>query len=95
MARATSKTKSSTAKSPAAISTTPVMPSDDPNPTTTSSAASQETSIPAQATAPNSTKKTKALAGSKNASLDHAALLARLAEKEGEYIFSRKHIICS
>ena len=93
MAHATSKTKS-TAKYPAAPSTTPVMQSDDSNPTTTPSlAASQETiaSTPVQVT----TKKTKALAGSKNASLDHATLLARLAEKEGEYIFSTKHIIWS
>jgi hypothetical protein len=87
MARTTGKTKAA-AKSPTATSTTPVMPSDDPNTSTTSSlAAPQETSTPVQVPASNlntTTKKTKALAGSKTASLDHAALLARLAEKEGE-----------
>lgn len=86
MARPT-RTKA-TAKSPTATSTTPVMPSDDPNPSTmSSSAVPQETSTRVQVTASNlntTMKKTKVPAGSKTVSLDHATLLARLAEKEGE-----------
>ena len=96
MARATGKTnskKSATASiPPTTTSTASVMPNDGLDPAAQpSSASSQVSSTPVQGTAHASkaktTKKSKAPASSKTAPLDPndaAALLARLAEQQGE-----------